>query len=290
MYIGNGTTKKFPIPIGYDGSVVVLRLPSGKSIKMTEGEGYEIRQGSVVFNAAVPSGVVVSFDEPEATETLGNANSYVIIYGDGSMREVTEDPAIYLETVQKLLTEAREQMQEVREYASATITRLLELRQEVVNEFDGKLYDYGNRAEDAITDAVSHVRQNIRNEWNATLDEISGETVKIRDGLHAMEEMRREVRDIVSLSAERIKEELSEQCADVLVGLTEMRELRADVQGIYKDAKYAAETAGREAQAQLNVKVNEELEVLRSLRLRLEEDYEMLNTKITNRLELLRSE
>ena len=64
MYTGNGVTRKFPLPAGYDGSEVYLIFPTGKSIKMREGEGYTVSEGAVYFSAAIPAGVVVSFTEP----------------------------------------------------------------------------------------------------------------------------------------------------------------------------------------------------------------------------------
>ena len=64
MYTGNGVTRKFPLPIGYDGGVVYLIFPTGKSIKMVKDEGYTVSEGAVYFSAAIPAGVVVSFTEP----------------------------------------------------------------------------------------------------------------------------------------------------------------------------------------------------------------------------------
>ncbi len=40
MYTGNGVTKKFPIPSGYDGSTVYLIFPTGQNIKMVQREYY----------------------------------------------------------------------------------------------------------------------------------------------------------------------------------------------------------------------------------------------------------
>ena len=128
MYTGNGVTKKFPIPAGYDGSKVYLIYPTGKSIKMVKDEGYTVSDGTVYFSAAIPAGVVVSCDEPEGYgETPTQGTGYVVIYNDGHIVEVADDPAEYLAQSQKVLTEAKKHYAEVKEYAEASIVNLTTL-------------------------------------------------------------------------------------------------------------------------------------------------------------------
>ena len=108
MYAGNGVTKRFKIPEGYDGSEVYLTFPGGKTIRMHECEGYEVSGDYVKFDAAIPAGIRISFEESADGEEL-NSKGYVVIYGDGSIKEVDEDPVKYLEETQRLLTEAEKQ-------------------------------------------------------------------------------------------------------------------------------------------------------------------------------------
>ena len=290
MYMGNGTAKKFLIPSGYDGSIVVLTLPSGKKIKMLAGDGgYKIENGAVIFSAAIPAGVIVSFDEPEESETLKNSSAYVVIYGDGTIKEVDEDPTLYLEQTQKLLTEAKALDNDVRQYAENTLTTLMRIGEKLTSDFEGRLFGYSTRAENAISEAAASVREDLRHEWERTLTEISSEAGTIREGIQIMEELKAEMRAITTDAAETTKEEIINRCSEIFEKITEVRELKAQTEEACKDAKYAAESAGREALLTMNTKAGEIIEMWRSLRLKMEADYEMLNTKINNRLEMLRS-
>ena len=290
MYAGNGVTKKFPIPDGKDGSAVFLKLPTGKTIRMTQGEGYTVQDGAVYFFAAIPVGVEVVFDEPEESATLTNTSSYVVIYGDGTIREVDEDPVLYLERTQKLLAEVKAIDTETRQYAENTLTQLMRLGETLTSEFDGRLLGYSTRAEDAISEAVAGVRSDLRHEWEATLTEISTQAGKIREGVQIMELLKDEMREISRETAQATKNELVNLCVEIPESVKEIQALKAEIEGIYQDAKYAAESAGREVLMTMNAKSNENTEMWRSLRLKMESDYETLNTKINNRLELLRGD
>ena len=149
---------------------------------------------------------------------------------------------------------------------------------------------YSTRAEEAISEAVASVKSELRHEWEATLTEISAQAGKVREGLQIMKLLKDEMREISRETAQATKNELVSLCVEIPESVKEIQALKAEVEDFYKDAKYAAESAGREVLMTMNTKSNENIEMWRSLRLKMESDYETLNTKINNRLELLRGD
>lgn len=289
MYTGNGAAKKFRIPEGYDGSVVVLGLPTGKTIKMKAGEGYEIAGEYVIFDAVIPSGITISFEEDEDSEPL-ITSGYVVIYGDGTIQEVNEDPVKYLEETQKILSEAKKQTASINEISERTVERIKSLGEDTANKYESELYKYEQRAESMMNETVSLLRAEMRTEAEIILSQVTEALSQINAGLSRMEDIREETRGISAESARETEERIIKDCERILEAYEEIAEIKIEIKRLADEAKYAADSAGREASALMNSKVNEEIEMLRSLRLKLEDDSELLMTKINNAWEVLRGE
>ena len=289
MYTGNGVTKKFPLLNGYDGSEVYLIFPTGKSIKMIEGEGYTVSEGAVYFSAAIPAGVVVSFEEPENVISAGDALNYVVIYKDGRIVEVSEDPTELLVQTQKALADAKAHYAEVTEYAEGTLTKMINLAAQLTDKFEGLLYDYTIRGKDQIVGNAIELKSEIHTELEGALLEIRKETQTVETGLQIMEAVKAEAKSAAVNAASDTKNEVLGMCTDTLKVLDEIKQLRAECDYFYQEAKSAAQKAGLEVQAVMTQKANEELEMLRSLRLKLEDDREMLNARIDSAIEVLRN-
>ncbi len=107
-----------------------------------------------------------------------------------------------------------------------------------------------------------------------------------------MEALKTEMQGIVSASATQtareVKADILEQCSSVVDAYSEMVRLKDEIQILRDDAEYAAQSAARELQGVMTRKVNEELELLKSLRVKMETDYDMMNTRIMNRFKLLK--
>ena len=290
MYTGNGVTKKFPIPSGYDGSTVYLIFPTGQNIKMVQDQGYTVSDGNIIFSAAIPAGVVVSFDEPEESLTSESSLKYVVIYKDGHIVEVTEDPAEYLAQTQKLLSDSQKHFQEVKDYAEQAITRLMQLSENLAENFDSKLYEFTTRANERLENTASSLTSQIHNELSAALLQIAGKTQTVESGLQIMELLRNEAKLQSETAAEKTKSELTEKCSEILSTYESMKELKADCKYYLEESKAAAQKAGLEVLAEMNLKANEELEMLKSLRLKLESDSDNLNKRINSAWEVLRGE
>ena len=289
MYKGNGAAKKFMIPEGYDGSIVVLELPSGKTIKMHEGEGYEISEGSVIFESAIPVGITIRFDEPSKSEELTN-KGYVVIYGNGTITEVDEDPVKYLEETQRLLKEAEKQNAGLTELSSRTIKELTTLSEELSKKFSETLNEYETKAEKRTYETAELLKAELRAEGEILLSNASEVLGRVNEGLSKMESILKEAREISSETAKKTSEELKKDSSEVLEIYEEIKILREEIKGISEDTKYAANRACNEANILMDRKINQEIEMLKSLRLKLENDTELLMTKLNNAWEALRGE
>ena len=289
MYTGNGVTKKFPIPAGYDGSEVYLIFPTGKSIKMVKDEGYTVSDGTVYFSAAIPAGVIVSFDEPEGYGETPTGSGYVVIYNDGHIVEVADDPAEYLAQSQKVLTEAKKHYAEVKEYAAASIVKLSTLGDKLKDEVEGILYESSQRGKEQITELVELLKGQIRTELENALLEIERKAQTVEADLQVMELLKQEAQTTATIAAEKASAEVWSECAEAVKACEAIEQVKQDCKYYAEEAKGAAQKAGLEVQAAMTTKANEELEMLRSLRLRLESDRDTLNARIDSAIEVLRS-
>ena len=289
MYTGNGVTKKFPIPAGYDGSKVYLIFPTGKSIKLEKDEGYTVSDGTVYFSAAIPSGVVVSFEEPEDYTGQVKGTGYIVIYNDGHIVEVDNDPAEYLAQSQKILTEAQKHYEEVREYAEDAITKMIGLKDTIREDFEGVLYDSSQRGKEQITDLAELLKLQIRTELERALLAIESKAQTVETGLQVMELLKQETQKTAKEAAQSASQEVWTECVSAVEACEEAKKLKAEYEYYLEEAKGTAQKAALEVQAVMTAKVNEELETLRSLRMKLERDSENLNARISSAIEVLRS-
>ncbi len=289
MYTGNGVTKKFPLPEGYDGSEVYLIFPTGKSIKMMNGEGYTVSEGTVYFSAAIPAGVVVSFSEPENVISAGETLNYVVIYKDGRIVEVCDDPVELLVQCQKALTDAKAHYVEVTTYAQEAIDRVTGLKETLADEFEGLLYEYSIRGKEQISEKSELLKSEIHAELEGALLSIRKEAQTVESGLQIMELLKSEAQNAANGAAEEARNQVLAGSSGVLDTLEDIEKLRSECDYFCQEGKSAAQKAGLEAQAVIMQEVSKELEMLRSLRLKLEDDREMLNARINSAIEVLRS-
>ena len=288
MYTGNGVTKKFLLPEGCSGDAIYLIFPTGKSIKMLKDEGYTVSEGAVYFSAAIPAGVVVSFSEPENVISAGDRLNYVVIYKDGRITEVTEDPTELLVQTQKALIDAKAHYAEVKAYADDVINTLNSLKDTLTDTFEGLLYEYTQRGKEQITENATLLKREIQTALEGALLEIRREVQTVEEGLQVMELLNKDAQDAAHAAAQGVREELAGQIIDALDVHEKILQMRAECDYFYVEARAAAQKAGLEAQVLMTQKVNEEMETLRSLRLKLENDRDMLNARINSAIEVLR--
>lgn len=72
VYRGNGEAREFPIPKGTSAESIIFSI-GGRCAILMPGEGYEIRDDSIVFNEPPPDGATISFSSPFGTYTSADA-------------------------------------------------------------------------------------------------------------------------------------------------------------------------------------------------------------------------
>ena len=289
MCIGNGVTKRFPLPPGYDGNVVILKFPNGKGIQAIQGEDYVIANGSIYFSVAVPSGLEVCFNEADVS-SLNDDKKQVIIYSDASTKEVDKDPAVVLEEANKTLSRAQVLMEELRTYVTNTRQYLSEINSVSQSELNGKIASYQALADKAVSTAALQVRDEIMKEWLPMYEALKDKQKVITVNLSKLEDLKDEIRKIVNLAASSTTNAIFNDCRSVLIACDELRTLEASIKATTLDAQALVKRTAYEVSNEMRTQINAEIEILKSLRVKMENDYKTLNAQINNRWDILRSE
>ena len=289
MYIGNGVTKKFPIPSGYDGSVVILKMPNGSGYRMLQGDAYYIQDGYIIFNSAVPAGIEITFDLSDAAEIVkSSSKNYVVIHSDGTIEEVNEDPDLILEEAKNLLIEAKKQAAEAAQALDAAQKYIANSLSSTTADLDGRLDGYAKLAQEAISEAAKKTGDNIKSEWAASLDRILIESKSVREDLTQLQKLKRDIQDLQDNSLNIIKQTANDYIEKIAKDCEEIRKIKPELDlyklEIKKDFRRIVENAAES----MKQKVNQQMEELNSMKAKAEENFNTLNTKINNRWDLLR--
>lgn len=158
MYTGNGRTKEFPLPDGADGSVVLLTAEGGRAVRLA-AEMYSVKNGAVVMDTAPPEGVTVSFDECDADAQSAAAMAAVctVIYPDGTVRQIYDDPAEVLYECQIELDRVRGEIDRIRQIK----TEITAAAAEAKETLNSRLLNYGAMTEQAVKAAANAVRDEL---------------------------------------------------------------------------------------------------------------------------------
>ncbi len=291
MYVGNGITRKFLIPEGYDGSVVVLSMEGGKGIRMAEGIGYFIEGRYVTFSTPVPKGIKVSFNEADATEIMKkNSGAYVVVYADGTIKEVDEDPTLLLEEARKLLADVKQSLKECEQATSDAKKYMTSMLSSSGADLDGRLEGYSQVAQKAVDEAIINAKRELTESWSTTLERLTVDTSTLRLTLEEIQRVKAEVESTASRVGNDVKDEILNECKDLFENIKTLKDIKTVLENEFIKAKENLEKIRLDIYQEVRLKVNEEIEMLRSLRNNMEQDFETLNTKINNRWDLLRSD
>lgn len=291
MYTGNGVTKKFPLPEGADGSVVILKTPGGKGVRMAQGTAYSIQDNTVYFYAAPPAGIEISFDESDANEIIDSgSNSYIIIYANGKIEEVDEDPVIILSEAKKLLTEAKKCAAEITQAYDDAKSYIASVISNSGADLDGRLDGYSKLIEQNIADAALKTTEKITAEWAYTLERVNFEAKNIRETLLEIEKEKAEINQISTTAAGQTKTEIIEKCAIILESCNELKSLKTELEKISTETKQQILNTVDKAINEVQEKINYEINKLREYRTSTENYLDTLNKKITNRWGMLGGE
>lgn len=276
MYQGNGITTEFPLPPGADGHTVGLAPPGGTAIKLKENEAYTVRDGTVYFFAPPPAGTTITFGAVSA-ERAG-PGVCTVLYPDGTMREVTQDPWELLEAAAREREAARQEREALRTLLAKEGAEVRALAAEAKETLKSRLLNYDARAESAIAAAVEATKEDTAAAVNKALLEIRNKHKQVlsaeEDMRLAMERAEAAAENGAAMAVRAASEEMECRCAETREAWKRIRGLKPVLEELAGEAKAAASEAGRELTRAFTARTEVVLDELKSLRGRLENDVE----------------
>jgi hypothetical protein len=205
LYQGNGITAEFPLPEGADGTKVYLTA-GGKTIRMKEDGSYRIDAGTVVFDIPPPDGTVISFQEDAPARVHGVC---VVIYPDGTVKEVTEDPYILLVEAKAERDGAKKLLHRIEDQLEKS-ERLIKVEGDIAKD---KLTLRMEKYQDYIEEAVKGAAEAAQNEVKAYIDqkliEMRKKHKETMDARTDVEDKRSRMESRIGEAAEKVKAELA---------------------------------------------------------------------------------
>jgi len=277
LYIGNGVTKEFPLPDGADGSVAFWLPPDGKAIRMKEGYSYTVRDGTtVVFSAPPPDGWRVVFEEESGTPgnwtpgtpSPGQAGlKALVIYPDGTVREICEDPFELLVKSQGERHEIKRLLLEARREREAACKQISAAAEEAKEALKSRLLNYDARAEAAIAAAVKASEEETATIINKRILEIRNRHKETLNARSEVETMMRRVDALIAEAAEALDKrggeiargyaadfdakmrEVHGAAADIRKSADRCEQMAAATEAIRREMKMAGERLNKERKA-----------------------------------------
>lgn len=283
MYQGNGITTEFPIPPGADGRTVGLAPPGGAAVKLKENEAYTVRDGTVYFFVPPPNGTTVTFEVSEtavrsAGTSEGTKGICTVLYPDGTMREVTQDPWELLEAAARERESARQEREALRALLAKEGAEVRALAAEAKETLKGRLLNYDARAEAAIAAAVEATKEGTATAVNKVLLEIRNKHKQVlsaeEDARLAMERAEAAAENGAVMAVRAASEEMECRCAETRETWDRIRSMRSELETLAANARNAATEAGCEVTRAFTAQTEVVLGDLRGLRGRLENDIE----------------
>ena len=270
MYKGNGSTKVFPLPEGADGRDVYWETESS-SMRLREGVAYSVKDGCVVFETAPPIGVTVAFEKEG-----GGAEGFqpkraggrvcTVIYGDGSVAEVSEDPVALLAAARLERDEASRLLKAAvaeNEKAGVVAAHYEELAKK---QLDGRISRYSALVEDAVKQSAALARDEVNDNIDRKIVEIRRKHKEVIEASRGIAERVREAKEDLERYGDAVRDELLEGFEDVLDDITSIRGMRDEAAGFASDARRAAADAGAEVIREIGKCAGLVVEEMRSAR------------------------
>lgn len=264
MYKGNGITKEFPLPAGADGSVVVWRTENGAR-RLMEAEAYVVRDWNVVFEVAPPAGVIVAFEAGELAgiRALGVCT---VIYPDGRVALIAEDPHELLTAAKAERDEARRLLKEARAEAE-NLEILVHQQGELSKEkLSARLEKYGGLVEESIKGAAALARDEVKDYLDKLILEIRN---KHKAVVAAHEEIEASVKDadrMASTAAGAAERLVHDCCEDAMKACEEIKRIKSETLDLRNETVNAASNAAAGAAKGFEARAGLVLEEVKSLR------------------------
>lgn len=288
MYIGNGVTKKFPLPLGYDGSCVILKLPNGKGIQATQGESYTIKNNAVVFITAIPAGIEVCFSESEVTGLISQDSAgYVVIYPDGIIHEVKEDPSLLLEEARKTLANTQKQLTELRAFVNDTKTYLSSIVSTTQSDLDGRLESYKRFADLSVSEMAMNVKKEITGDWLKMYDTLEERRKSIMSDTEKLEKLKTDFKRLVEKASYKAVENINKYYLEVKTIYETIKNYQPSLQSAVSEAQTQIQQTGYETKSEIRYLMTKEAEEIKNLRIKLEATFSQLNVQLNTRWDII---
>lgn len=288
MYIGNGVTKKFPLPLGYDGSCVILKLPNGKGLQATQGESYTIKNGAVVFITAVPAGIEVCFSESEVTGLISQDSAgYVVIYPDGIIHEVKEDPSLLLEEARKTLANTQKQLTELRAFVNDTKTYLSSIVSTTQSDLDGRLESYKRFANLSVSEMAMNVKKEITDDWLKMYDTLEERRKSIMSDTEKLEKLKTDFKRLVEKASDKAVENVNKYYLEVKTIYETIKNYQPSLQSAVSEAQTQIQQTGYETKSEIRYLMTKEAEEIKNLRIKLEGTFSQLSAQLNTRWDIM---
>lgn len=236
MYKANGTTKTFPLPEGVSGDVVYWVSASGGFITLRLGTSYKIEDGNVVFDEAPPAGLTVTFEEPAAA-IGGGVPVCVVVYPDGRIEAVYDDPSVLLAAARAEIAAARRIRAEIQadgERVSALIRGYEATAKETLSS---KLDKYRDLVEEAVARAAAGARDEINDNVDRKLFEIRKKHKEVTGVHDDMARMAEEAKEAAGGLGEELCARLCLEGKELLSGMEKAGREREEFERIISAAR-----------------------------------------------------
>ena len=254
------------MPAGADGDTVVLVSPTGAAIKLSE-ENYTVQNGTVFFHTPPPAGWVVAFKMPSDAVALSVC---MVIYPDGTLKELSQDPWELLTRAQAERDEARKLLKDAKN-AIETAERVVHVESEIAKEkLSARLEKYGSLVEDSIQQAANGARDELRAYLAELIEEVRikhSEARKARDDAFQAAQAAEELAEQAAARAEeRVKNKLETGAAQAVEAYERMRAMRSEILEFRDEAQSASNTAAAKFYENSTSFMNAVIEQTRGLR------------------------
>lgn len=245
MYIGNGEAREFPLPEGKSGEEVYF-LPDGGARVRLNDTAYRIEDGpekKVIFEIPPPEGVIISFEPGVEAAMKGVC---VVIYPDGSVKEITEDPYT-------LLVEAKAERDEAKKLLKAAIDanekteRFVKIESDIAREkLSARAEKYATLVDDSVKSAAAAASDAVKEAIGNQIEEareIEASVAGIRGEIQTLLE---EARIAAMSAADDAAAAMRERFARAEDAVSEIRSVKENVAAMRTEAVNAAGNAGAE--------------------------------------------
>jgi hypothetical protein len=263
MYKGNGVAKTFPLPPGADGHSVFW-VTESSSIPLREGEAYSLEGGGVVFEAPPPVGVTVAFSEPAALPAA--RTGLTVIYPDGRVAIVADDPALLLAEAKTGLGEARRLLKEAKAESERTEILCHSCVDLAKEKLSARLEKYSELVDDSVRQAAALARDEVNDHVGQKLLEIRKKHKEAVSALASMEELLRGARAENALAAREAAASVRAECASAVAAAEKTEAIFIEMKSLLGEAKAASGAAAADIVNAFGAMAGAELEALRATR------------------------